>query len=492
MCHTKLRVKLGPLINFIIGHNGSGKSAVLTALSLCLGAKTQSTNRGSTLKKFIKQGEDQAMLSVKIKNQGEMAYQPDVYGDSIIVERHFTSSGSASFKLKSATERLITTKRADLEDMLDYLALQLDNPMNVLTQDMARQFLNSSSSKDKYKFFMKGTQLEQLDRDYNIMGEAIDSTEDKLESRKADIAGLKAKVQEAEQRKRIIDEAETIQARVQELSSMHVWCQVEEQERQLAALIRAVVDVDAELAQAEEKAETQSGQYDRLNQVHETATAALVELRQSDVEVAARHAAVKEKFDANKKHLVTCTAERRRIMDDLKQTNTEIKRHEESISNEETRIAAENGPAQAQRLADLAQANQAKEDRIAELDALDRRPLESAKVAAEAKADQLRRTAEQARGNWEGARDQLKNLTSPDGDLLAPYHPKMGGVLRMIDNERNFREKPVGPIGTKMRLKKPMWSSILEQTFGGVLDGFVVTCEEDRRLLAEILRRAGL
>ncbi|KAH0414351.1 hypothetical protein KCU90_g15778, partial [Aureobasidium melanogenum] len=27
MCHGKLRIQLGPLINFIIGHNGSGKSA---------------------------------------------------------------------------------------------------------------------------------------------------------------------------------------------------------------------------------------------------------------------------------------------------------------------------------------------------------------------------------------------------------------------------------------------------------------------------------
>ena len=58
MCHNQLEVNLGPLINFIIGHNGSGKSAVLTALTICLGGKATSTNRGQNLKSFIKEGEE--------------------------------------------------------------------------------------------------------------------------------------------------------------------------------------------------------------------------------------------------------------------------------------------------------------------------------------------------------------------------------------------------------------------------------------------------
>ena len=58
MCHAKLSVALGPLINFIIGHNGSGKSAVLTAITLCLGGKATSTNRGQSLKSFVKEGQE--------------------------------------------------------------------------------------------------------------------------------------------------------------------------------------------------------------------------------------------------------------------------------------------------------------------------------------------------------------------------------------------------------------------------------------------------
>ena len=62
MCHSFLEIPLGPLINFIIGHNGSGKSAVLTALTVCLGGKAAATNRGGSLKSFIKEGEEYVLL----------------------------------------------------------------------------------------------------------------------------------------------------------------------------------------------------------------------------------------------------------------------------------------------------------------------------------------------------------------------------------------------------------------------------------------------
>lgn len=58
MCHGLLKVPIGPLINFVIGHNGSGKSAVLTALTICLGGKASSTNRAGNLKAFIKEGQE--------------------------------------------------------------------------------------------------------------------------------------------------------------------------------------------------------------------------------------------------------------------------------------------------------------------------------------------------------------------------------------------------------------------------------------------------
>jgi chromosome segregation ATPase len=62
MCHKFLKIKLGPKINFVIGRNGSGKSAILTALTVCLGAKAHFTNRAGNLRSLIKSGEMYSFL----------------------------------------------------------------------------------------------------------------------------------------------------------------------------------------------------------------------------------------------------------------------------------------------------------------------------------------------------------------------------------------------------------------------------------------------
>jgi hypothetical protein len=172
-----------------------------------------------------------ATIVVKIKNQGEGAYMPNEYGDTIIVERHFNKAGTSGFKLKSANGRIISTKRADLDDICDYFALQIDNPMNVLSQDNARQFITSSSPQDKYKFFVRGVQLEQLDHDYGVLEETIDNIESKLGTRHDDIQVLKIAADEAKHKLDQSDKQEVYRERMRVWTRQMAWAQVEEQEK---------------------------------------------------------------------------------------------------------------------------------------------------------------------------------------------------------------------------------------------------------------------
>lgn len=51
MCHRNLTVDFNQRTNLIVGRNGSGKSAILTALIIGLGAKANATDRSSNIKR---------------------------------------------------------------------------------------------------------------------------------------------------------------------------------------------------------------------------------------------------------------------------------------------------------------------------------------------------------------------------------------------------------------------------------------------------------
>ena len=75
-----------------------------------------------------------AEVTVQLKNQGEEAYKPKEYGKSIVITRRFTKDGSSSYKIKSRDGKLISTKREELQAICDHMNIQVDNPMNILTQ----------------------------------------------------------------------------------------------------------------------------------------------------------------------------------------------------------------------------------------------------------------------------------------------------------------------------------------------------------------------
>ena len=75
-----------------------------------------------------------AEVTVQLKNQGEEAFRPQDFGKSIVITRRFTKDGSSSYKIRGKDGKLISTKREDLQAICDHMNIQVDNPMNILTQ----------------------------------------------------------------------------------------------------------------------------------------------------------------------------------------------------------------------------------------------------------------------------------------------------------------------------------------------------------------------
>ena len=127
MCHRKLRVELNRNINFIHGQNGSGKSAILAALQICLGAGARRTHRGSNLQDLIRKDHGHqpthAKLAVTVRNEGEDAFRHEDFGDKITVERTISlrSGGNNGYKLLDQNGKEVSRSRKDLDEMLDHL-----------------------------------------------------------------------------------------------------------------------------------------------------------------------------------------------------------------------------------------------------------------------------------------------------------------------------------------------------------------------------------
>ncbi|KAL8711114.1 MAG: hypothetical protein Q9220_004495 [cf. Caloplaca sp. 1 TL-2023] len=491
MCHNYLEVPLGPLINFIIGHNGSGKSAILTAITICLGGKATATNRGQSLKSFIKEGTESSVLSVKIKNKGDSAYQPEVYGDNIVVERHFNRSGTSNFKLKSALGRLISTKKADLEEICDYFALQIDNPMNVLTQDMARQFLSNSTPQDKYKFFMKGTQLEHLDGDYLQIEQSIDKIDQDLAKSLADIGQYEEEARKAKTLLVLSEKHDSLREKIKNIGHQMAWAQVEEVEQKVALIEEELVKIVGNIAVVEGKATRCTEAYGAADQGFQDAQGMTSELQSSLVPYEDRKDQAKQEYDKAKTDALTLQAEQRTIKEHLKQTRDRISRAENDVNDEYRRLEQINGGGHARRLTEI-------EEKRVELHTA-RSRVEDHEVGLRALEDEQRHVSqllEQSRSpipvkrqEVQACEERLNRLIKDKGKQEGAYHAHMPRLLRAIRDDQAFQQKPIGPIGYHVRLSKPMWSSILEKSFGAALNSFIVTSINDQARLSQLMAR---
>ncbi|KJR79900.1 SMC6 protein [Sporothrix schenckii 1099-18] len=496
MCHSRLECELGPLLNFIVGENGSGKSAILTAITLCLGAKASTTNRGGSLKNFIKQGEERGFLAVWIKNCGDDAYEHDVYGDSIIVERHFSKSGTSSFKLKSGTQRLISTKRADVDDIVEYFYLQVDNPLNVLSQDNARQFLNSSSPALKYKFFVQGVQLEQLDKDYELIKQFLDAHTERIPQLEARVAQLTEIHEEADRVQKVIEGNKEMRAKKREYMNQLAWSQVAEQELVLQNYDRSVSEALRNIADAEQLRDAATQKLEIEDENLRRAKENLAALRSEEDGYKEAVDKATEDYNAASAELRSLHADERDIHSRLKGFADRVRELEGKIRDERQRLEDTSGDSRRETQARLdaakARLQEVNQDISREIE---RRPsLDEQAAAARAETERIGQEVERKMGDVKSREARIRSLQQSRGSSSPydAYDNRMPQLLALIDRDVRFSRKPIGPLGTKIRVTKPVWAPILEKTFGASLNGFIVTTHADQQHLSALIKRLGM
>uniref|UniRef100_A0A8C7RCV4 Structural maintenance of chromosomes protein 6 n=1 Tax=Oncorhynchus mykiss TaxID=8022 RepID=A0A8C7RCV4_ONCMY len=468
MCHSLLGpFAFGSNVNFVVGNNGSGKSAVLTALMVGLGGKATTTNRGSSLKGFVKEGESSADVSITLRNKGRDAYKPEVFGQAIIVDLKITREGMRTYKLKSKAGHLVSAKKDELLAILDHFNIQVDNPVSMLTQEMSKHFLHSKGEGDKYRFFMKATQLEQMKEDYTYIITTKNVTLDTVEKHEECLEGLKRKYLEKEDRVKSLASLDDMHSKLEELKNQMAWALVSEMEKEVKPMReklqseeRSTIKYDQKVDEWKAKVVEAEKKYKGIREQLEAITVRVQQLEPQSAEL---------KNEAQSRSKAFNTAQ--------------VREHISQTSGAETQVRVE-------RMEKL----QTDLDTLNFQDSTLGQQMEQFQQAVSRAKDELEkmmREEEDLKRSMEAIRRKLQTMEGSRSDRLRRFGEKMPALLAAIedaDRKGQFRKKPVGPLGYCIRLKDHEQALAVEKCLGSLMVAFTCDNHEDEKLLQGLMR----
>ncbi|GAA5839517.1 hypothetical protein JCM3766R1_003566 [Sporobolomyces carnicolor] len=494
MCHYSTEVDFGPQVNFLVGVNGSGKSAVLTGITMALGGNAKATNRGAKGGDLIREGQPSAKCAVTLANRGEDAFKPDVYGEEITVERTINKAGGGAYKIKNDEGKTVDTKKSTLDAILDHFNLQVDNPMTVLTQDQSRQFLAKASARDKYNFFLRGTQLAQLTEEYEQIRANTETMEEALNRKREVIPELKEALNRAKARAREAQAAIEQEENLGKLQNRVIWSYVEEVEDKLDFALGAIQDEISRGTKFDRDIEKFQNELNEVHQEIETAKEAETESRIATEVKLPELQQLKEKIDANKARVQKWKDEERRM-------NGQLGRQRETLKDLAAKITAEEAKLSRDIEAERAPIRKAIEDATDQLSKLElqRRKLddEQAESSAEYRrhSDAYQSITQQigvARQQREQQTARRNHIQASQRNELMKYGNTMPQLVQAIKGDRSWRGKVVGPMGLHVKLNHPEYAKSLDSFFNHYLNGFVCEDDSDARRLRNMIRQYKL
>ncbi|RCV10910.1 hypothetical protein SETIT_2G146100v2 [Setaria italica] len=494
MCHSSLHIELGEHVNFITGQNGSGKSAILTALCVAFGCRAKNTQRAASLKDFIKTGCSYASIVVDISNHGEDAFKPEVYGNVIILERRITESSSSTV-LKDQHGRKVAHRKDDLVEIIEHFNIDVENPCVIMSQDKSREFLHSGNDRDKFKFFFKATLLQQVNDMLGSIREKLtgaDSIVEELEKSIGpvlkDLDDLQGKIKNMEHIEEIAHEIDNLKKKLAWAWVYDVVKKIEEQANKLEKLKERIPAcqerIDRNTAIIEElrkdfivKKENVRSFLEKTQEVRR-----MKEKLEHDM-----HEAGKLKMDLEKEH--------ERGMQMLNKMNNRVRQLQVQVDEFELQHMQETQ-------AEVSQI----EDKMREL----QQEINSAHLSATRLKEEEKKLSEELWGITKSIGDiekkiaedarKINHLKSQIRDFQQRQHDKVtafGGdrvlsLFRSIERHQSrFKCPPVGPIGAHVELSSDSWSVAVDCAFGRLLDAFIVSCHKDSLLLRECAKEAN-
>ena len=364
--------------------------------------------------------------------------------------------------------------------------------MVILNQDASKEFLLSKTPHDMYRFFLKATQLELMNSEYQQAVESKMIAMSELKSKEDVLPIMEADVARWEQKYNACASLDKLRAKIDRLKQEMAWAFVCEKEKILEGLAKElkteevrrpkfVQKVDESRKKLEAKETEHSHVQDELKAAGDEATELEPQLAEKKSQVTAEKQASKSAADA----LRRVQSELRGVVADRSQV---VKRIDEIRTSSQIDYAA----VRREREQKIGRLENEVKDHSSHCRTLEFsvNKFRQAVTADQQTVTDLKAEERELRRRHDTADKKVKELQSSRTNNLRRFAAWMPELVRRIEEaHRNgrFHAKPRGPIGANIKLRDPRWALAVEKCLGpGLLNAFCVNDYRDERVFEEI------
>lgn len=493
MCHENFELNLGPRLNFIVGNNGSGKSAILTAITVGLGAKASDTNRGSSLRSLIREGCQQARITLHLENGKHGAYNQGTFGSEIIIQRVIKLDGAATFSLRSENGSEVSSKKKDVQAVVDYFSVPINNPMCFLSQDAARSFLTASTPQDKYTHFMKGTLLQDITDSLEQARDINDRAQENMALHRRNLNDLKEEYEEARRLLKELDKTTDLHQRKRLLQGNSLWIDVRENTK-ASNKLKSEAEAQEESARLmKEKIKVKRDKIDRFNvdvsALRNDIDAEVALLLEKDTE----HQRAEEVLNTIRAEYETEQRNKQSLESEIIGCGRRVAELDRTIIRLKEMLRAEMGgdkEAMKQDLNALELENDGLKSRV---DLLTKK-LQDIRSDENKLVRQRQAEVDAKTKSIEFNEYEAQQINRGKSDFLSNFDHRMPHLLDVLKKRsREFSSNPIGPLGLYITVKSgyEKWTRAIQTQISQYLNTFVVSNQQDCNLLREIIRTSG-
>ncbi|XP_033163150.1 structural maintenance of chromosomes protein 6 [Drosophila mauritiana] len=491
MCHSNLFIEFGPNINFLVGNNGSGKSAVITALALGLTSSARATNRASSIQKLIKNGEVSATISITLSNSGLRPFKADVFGPHLTVVRQIRHS-SSTYDLQDARGKSVSKKVSEIRRMLLCFGINVENPIFVLNQEAAREFLKELEPASNYKLLMKATQLDVCTSSLTeCHAQRRHFTQDLEQLAKKRDAVIKQADAE-EEKVLMLKDKEMVKVNLEQCKTKLAWMAVTHYQNELNKLEHSIKLIENKKASLEQTTSKKESTQATMNQK-------LKEFEASKNQILATQKFQDEKLKTAKKAVQDLLLEASQVKAQIGNAERRMREDQHSYDECEKLMgnyhadfnrAKEQREEHAYKMETLKKQVAKNEESIVQLRA-EQQLINRDLTSAQERVDALKNERIQLHKSKQNISREIETLSRNKSNKLSVYGEQTIQVVHALRTQyagSNMHRMPRGPLGQYISAPNPKYRDLIENQLMHCLRSFIVGSDRERQSLRALLQ----